>query len=334
MRPDVKLGVVISMVLVLVAGTYFIYSDTKEQPIPVVGGPGSPAQSLDRKKETLATRNPSSTTKPPNSRDRKRTPARRPTVNNPPRLAQGDRPQAGSRTEDAGRGIKPRETLADKSPGSRATPPTTRPATAGGEQSKQPDVGQPPASTGTVAQFDAPGERPAADRNDLQPDSARRATSLTATRPVVEPAANAGRRSEAAVETHRIQTGETLTELATRYYGSASYTDFLARSNPNISDPNRLKVGMLVRIPPKPEGRAESTASSDKPAPSASTPAGQPLPAARTYRVKAGDSLYVIAKDVLGDAARWGELFELNKQTLGNDPNRLKVGQTLTLPPK
>lgn len=56
-------------------------------------------------------------------------------------------------------------------------------------------------------------------------------------------------------------------------------------------------------------------------------------PKAPTYVVVAGDSLSKIAKEQLGDASRWPEIVELNKEALPN-PNLLKVGQELKLPAK
>ncbi len=50
-----------------------------------------------------------------------------------------------------------------------------------------------------------------------------------------------------------------------------------------------------------------------------------------TYVVKPGDSLSKIAKELLGDAARWPEIFELNKDQI-KDPNLIHVGQELRLP--
>ena len=55
--------------------------------------------------------------------------------------------------------------------------------------------------------------------------------------------------------------------------------------------------------------------------------------AEHTYVVKAGDSLSKIAKEVLGDARRWPEIFEANKDQI-KDPNLIRVGQELKIPPK
>jgi nucleoid-associated protein YgaU len=51
----------------------------------------------------------------------------------------------------------------------------------------------------------------------------------------------------------------------------------------------------------------------------------------RVYVVKSGDSLSKIAKEVLGDASRWPEIFEANKDQI-KDPNLIYPGQELYLP--
>lgn len=51
----------------------------------------------------------------------------------------------------------------------------------------------------------------------------------------------------------------------------------------------------------------------------------------RTYVVQAGDSLSKIAKKILGDAKRWPEIYELNKDKI-SDPNLIYPGQELKLP--
>ena len=61
-------------------------------------------------------------------------------------------------------------------------------------------------------------------------------------------------------------------------------------------------------------------------------PAAAPAPsAARTYTVKAGDTLSGIAKEHLGSAGAYMKIFELNKDQL-TDPDKIKPGQVLHLP--
>jgi len=60
--------------------------------------------------------------------------------------------------------------------------------------------------------------------------------------------------------------------------------------------------------------------------------AGAPAQAAaKTYTVKAGDTLSQIAKEHLGSAGAYMKIFELNKDQL-TDPDKIKPGQVLRLP--
>ena len=59
-------------------------------------------------------------------------------------------------------------------------------------------------------------------------------------------------------------------------------------------------------------------------------PAAAPA-AAKTYTVRAGDTLSAIAKEQLGSAGAFMKIFELNKDQL-TDPNVIKPGQVLRLP--
>lgn len=54
-------------------------------------------------------------------------------------------------------------------------------------------------------------------------------------------------------------------------------------------------------------------------------------PAGRTYTVKPGDTLSKIAKETLGDAGAYMDIFNANKDQL-TDPNQIKPGQVLTIP--
>jgi nucleoid-associated protein YgaU len=59
--------------------------------------------------------------------------------------------------------------------------------------------------------------------------------------------------------------------------------------------------------------------------------AAAPAAAAKTYTVKAGDTLSGIAKQQLGDANAYMKIFEANRDQL-NDPNLIKPGQVLKIP--
>jgi nucleoid-associated protein YgaU len=52
---------------------------------------------------------------------------------------------------------------------------------------------------------------------------------------------------------------------------------------------------------------------------------------AKTYTVKAGDTLRKIAEKLLGDADKWKEIYEANRDTI-KDPNVIRVGMELEIP--
>jgi nucleoid-associated protein YgaU len=50
-----------------------------------------------------------------------------------------------------------------------------------------------------------------------------------------------------------------------------------------------------------------------------------------TYTVKSGDTLGKIAKQLLGDAGAYGEIFNANRDQL-SDPDKIRPGQVLKIP--
>ncbi|RSK37156.1 LysM peptidoglycan-binding domain-containing protein [Hymenobacter metallilatus] len=51
-----------------------------------------------------------------------------------------------------------------------------------------------------------------------------------------------------------------------------------------------------------------------------------------TYTVVSGDSLSKIARNHYGDGTKWHQIYEANKNIIGSDPNKIEIGQVLTLP--
>ena len=52
---------------------------------------------------------------------------------------------------------------------------------------------------------------------------------------------------------------------------------------------------------------------------------------AKTYVIQAGDTLGKIAKQFYGDASRWKEIAEANKDQIPN-PDKIQVGQEIKIP--
>jgi nucleoid-associated protein YgaU len=56
------------------------------------------------------------------------------------------------------------------------------------------------------------------------------------------------------------------------------------------------------------------------------------IDSAHEYRVQPGDSLHKISIRLYGRFDQADKIYQLNKQLIGEDPHRLKVGQVLKLP--
>ena len=54
---------------------------------------------------------------------------------------------------------------------------------------------------------------------------------------------------------------------------------------------------------------------------------------ATTYTIEKGDTLSKIAKEQLGSASAWKQIFEANRDVI-DDPDRIFPGQVIKLPPK
>ena len=60
--------------------------------------------------------------------------------------------------------------------------------------------------------------------------------------------------------------------------------------------------------------------------------ASQPMPTDNVYTVKSGDTLWRIAQDQLGDGSRWQDIYNLNTNTLGSNPDLIHSGTDINLP--
>jgi len=371
MRKDVKIGLVLSLVVVLIAGWYYLNRGGQKERIPLGvelassknspggGGPeaksaapakpkseprrtdsaeprrsgGTPADgeasrsrsSMDRREDSTGGANQAGAGVP-NAGNPSRTdiepvsdPTAPPGVGAPAADAAGDR--AGSpatdfvASDDPGQADGPAENpLAALLRRGRDTVGAL-PDDSGADSAKDHTAGGAPSSPSEVdSSGRTPGASPA-ERSSAHPGApagtvGTPGASLSGTAP--------GR--PAAARTHTVAEGDSLSILAEIYYGSQRYTKFLLSANPQVKDADHLLVGTVLQIPP--------LESKPSPQPSAAEPA---VPAG-SYRVKAGDSFYGIARDVLGSASRWKELFELNRELVNGEPENLRVGQVLKLP--
>ena len=53
-----------------------------------------------------------------------------------------------------------------------------------------------------------------------------------------------------------------------------------------------------------------------------------------SYVVKAGDTLSTIAKKIYGEESAYTKIYDANKDQIGKDPDKIKVGMKLVIPPR
>jgi len=52
----------------------------------------------------------------------------------------------------------------------------------------------------------------------------------------------------------------------------------------------------------------------------------------RVHTVAAKEGLYSIARQYYGDQSKWRTIYEANRAEIGDNPNKIRVGQRLTIP--
>ncbi|NMR21464.1 LysM peptidoglycan-binding domain-containing protein [Cellulomonas fimi] len=130
----------------------------------------------------------------------------------------------------------------------------------------------------------------------------------------------AGPASPVAGSTYTVQPGDSLSAIARDQLGDADRWPELVDLNPVVADdPDLIYAGTVLLLPAF-----------------VAPPALVTSP--HTYTVQLGDTLSSIAARELGDAERYPEIFEANKNTVQpdgrqvTDPDVIDVGQVLTIP--
>lgn len=169
---------------------------------------------------------------------------------------------------------------------------------------------------------------------------ALRADPLVSPKADVAPPIGAAAQPPATTRTHVLQKGDTYTSLAIKYFGHAKHVKLIEQANPG-RDPRRLYVGSKINIPdasaaasPAPVSASPDNARTNR----AGRPTAPPVESApppdpsRAYTVQRGDSWQSLARRFLGRAESDVELYELNKERVGEDPNLLREGLIIELP--
>jgi nucleoid-associated protein YgaU len=138
-----------------------------------------------------------------------------------------------------------------------------------------------------------------------------------------------------------VQPNDNYWTISAKVYGTGAYFRALAEHNrAKAARPDRLQPGLVISTPPA--AQLEQTYPDLCPKPNhreAARVRTGPISTAglsggRTYTVQEGDTLVIIARNELGKASRWGEIYELNREALGKDFNYLTPGMQLALPAK
>lgn len=134
---------------------------------------------------------------------------------------------------------------------------------------------------------------------------------------------------------HYVKPGESLWQIAQRYYNSGDKWSLIAKANPKVVQPNgSVREGVRLVIPSDTRAAVQpassATAFADEPTPARLNASGATPTGSRTIKVQSGDTLSSLAQRHLGSSARWREIYEANRDQL-HDSDDLQVGMTLRL---
>lgn len=136
--------------------------------------------------------------------------------------------------------------------------------------------------------------------------------------------------------TYNVVKGDWLSKIAGKVYGDIYRWDVIHRANPSIRNPNRIYPNHKLVIPitgPKSEAfaRAYTGMGAIDPERNVIEKDKQNVNKYSSTVVMPGDTLSKIAENMMGDAAVWKKVFELNRDKIQN-PDLIYAGQTLLLP--
>jgi nucleoid-associated protein YgaU len=141
----------------------------------------------------------------------------------------------------------------------------------------------------------------------------------------------------ARADTYAVEANDSLWLISQKLYGNGAYFKALeAHNKTRYPRAELIKAGDVIQTPalevltqkyPHLCPRADHL-----PTTAASSGLASQRGTGRIYVVEEGDTLFDIARFELGKATRWIEIYEMNKQTIGEDFNHLRPGTQLMLP--
>ena len=130
---------------------------------------------------------------------------------------------------------------------------------------------------------------------------------------------------------YKIQQGDTFSSIAARTYGDRNLYRIIVAANPKV-DPSHLKIGTEIVVPDSSTIHPASSPEARTAVGTIGNRAEAKLDSKTEYRVASGDSLHRISTRLYGNINMVDKLYELNKNAIGADPAKLKLGMVLKLP--
>jgi nucleoid-associated protein YgaU len=165
----------------------------------------------------------------------------------------------------------------------------------------------------------------------------------SAWRGAVEPASNHAV-EPVAVEhgKYTVQPNDSLWIVSEKVYGTGRYFKAIYEHNrTRLPHADRLTVGTVIAVPPVTVLEQKYPALCPKQRKSAmvkprtiEASTRHRAAGSNVYVVEEGDTLFDIARYELGKASRWAEIYELNRDALGEDFDYLQPGTELSMPPR
>jgi nucleoid-associated protein YgaU len=139
---------------------------------------------------------------------------------------------------------------------------------------------------------------------------------------------------------YEVQPNDNYWVISQKLYGSGAYFKALAEHNRSrVPREDRLDVGEVLSAPsilelekaypdlcPKPSRRETVRRRASLVSTRSAYTGG------RIYVVEEGDTLFDIARHLLGKASRWVEIYQLNRDLVGDDPGYISAGMQLLVP--
>jgi len=142
---------------------------------------------------------------------------------------------------------------------------------------------------------------------------------------------------------YTVQPNDSLWIISEKVYGTGGYFQALREHNRAVLPrADKLVVGSTLAVPPVMTLEQNFPSLCPKPRKSAlvkprtmqASTQGRRATGSNVYVVEQGDTLFDIARYELGKASRWAEIYDLNRDVLGEDFDHLSPGTELTLPAK